>query len=411
MHMRAQYTVSLLLLPLLSACSLEQRLDVVSEKIQQRFADAKSWEQLPLRVISWQQALAMMYRCNDDLKSMDSEIEQAERDGLSVYTDMIPGISYYGYFTRSIKQLSDQMSANDLESNVNITFSLPSLTQVPYRVYAAKARTYAAIKAKEGKERECVAQLYQTVHARALDLKLRDLETTNPDLTEQQRLLNVRNELTADAEHWKQMASLLGDYSARWVVLPSSVPHMPWGKYQNRMSALDDLVVCSYALKLEQARMAQYQIALRYLPTINTSLYSPSLFSSSGGTYQGSFLDGEDTRINLSLSYSLDTNLQQWNSYKQSKEQYEKISREVTAEIINHKNKLATLRDSMREYNNWRSYMQKRIEYLRQQPGRTAEELISRDRSIYDMQRELLTQAKSALESEAALILEYGLLN
>lgn len=390
---------------------MEQRLDVVSEKIQQRFADAKSWEQLPLRVISWQQALAMMYRCNDDLKSMDSEIEQAERDGLSVYTDMIPGISYYGYFTRSIKQLSDQMSANDLESNVNITFSLPSLTQVPYRVYAAKARTYAAIKAKEGKERECVAQLYQTVHARALDLKLRDLETTNPDLTEQQRLLNVRNELTADAEHWKQMASLLGDYSARWVVLPSSVPHMPWGKYQNRMSALDDLVVCSYALKLEQARMAQYQIALRYLPTINTSLYSPSLFSSSGGTYQGSFLDGEDTRINLSLSYSLDTNLQQWNSYKQSKEQYEKISREVTAEIINHKNKLATLRDSMREYNNWRSYMQKRIEYLRQQPGRTAEELISRDRSIYDMQRELLTQAKSALESEAALILEYGLLN
>lgn len=390
---------------------MEQRLDVVSEKIQQRFADAKSWEQLPLRVISWQQALAMMYRCNDDLKSMDSEIEQAERDGLSVYTDMIPGISYYGYFTRSIKQLSDQMSANDLESNVNITFSLPSLTQVPYRVYAAKARTYAAIKAKEGKERECVAQLYQTVHARALDLKLRDLETTNPDLTEQQRLLNVRNELTADAEHWKQMASLLGDYSARWVVLPSSVPHVPWGKYQNRMSALDDLVVCSYALKLEQARMAQYQIALRYLPTINTSLYSPSLFSSSGGTYQGSFLDGEDTRINLSLSYSLDTNLQQWNSYKQSKEQYEKISREVTAEIINHKNKLATLRDSMREYNNWRSYMQKRIEYLRQQPGRTAEELISRDRSIYDMQRELLTQAKSALESEAALILEYGLLN
>lgn len=409
--MRAYVTASLLVLPLLGGCSLDQRLDKVSADIHQRFADAKSWEELPMRVVSWQQALAMIHRCNDSLKSLDSQIEEAERDSLSVYTDMIPGVSYYGYFTKSIEQLSDQLSAKDMQSNVNITFSLPSLTQVPYRVYAAKARTYSAIKAKEGKERECVAQLYNVVHARALELQLRELEQTNPDLTEQQRLLNVRNELTVDAEHWKKMCALLGDYSARWVVLPSSVPHINWGEYHKHMSRLDDLVVCSYALKLEQARMAQYQVALRYLPTINTSLYSPSLFSSSGGTYQGSFLDGEDTRINLSISYSLDTNLREWNSYKRSKEQYEKVNREVTAEVIDHKNKLTTLRDSMREYNNWRSYMQKRIEYLRQQPANTADELITRDRSIYDMQRELLIQAKSALESESAVILEYGLLN
>lgn len=209
--MRAHVTATLLILPLISGCSLDQRLDKVAADIHQRFADAKSWEQLPLRVISWQQALAMMHRCNDSLKSLDSQIEEAERDSLSVYTDMIPGISYYGYFTKSIKQLSDQLSANDMQSNVNITFSLPSLTQVPYRVYAAKARTYSAIKAKEGKERECVAQLYNAVHARALDLQLRELEETNPDLTEQQRLLNGRNELTADAEHWKKMCTLLGD--------------------------------------------------------------------------------------------------------------------------------------------------------------------------------------------------------
>ncbi|MBR3945258.1 MAG: hypothetical protein IKK15_09215, partial [Akkermansia sp.] len=78
--------------------------------------------------------------------------------------------------------------------------------------------------------------------------------------------------------------------------------------------------------------------------------------------------------------------------------------------IIEHKNKLATLKESVKEYNNWRSYMQKRIDYLQKQPVSSAEELITRDRTIYDMKKELLTQAQSAVESEAAVILEYGLI-
>ncbi len=395
---------------MLNSCSLEQRLDSVAADIHRRFADAESWDKLPLRVISWEQAVAMMARCNADIKDAQSIIDEAERDSISVYTDMIPGVSYYGYFTKSIKQLSENISANDLNSNINVTFSIPTLSQVPYRVYAAKARTYAAIKAKEGKERELVSLLYSQVRTRELDLKLRELALTNPDLTEQDKLLAAKNDISADAAHWQKMSELLGDYSARWQILPSSAPKISWAKYEPRMDKLDDLVVCMYAMRLEQARLAQYQTALQYLPTINTSLYSPSLFSSSGGTYQGTFLSGEDTRLNLSLSYTLDTKLTTWNSYQRSKAQYEKTQREVTAGIIEHKNKLSTLKASVREYNNWRSYMEKRIDYLQQQPSSTADELIARDRSIYDMKKELINQEKTAVESEAAMVLEYGLI-
>ncbi|MBR5876459.1 MAG: TolC family protein [Akkermansia sp.] len=391
-------------------CSLEQRLDTVAANIHRQFEEAESWDKLPLRVISWEQAIAMVMRCNASVKDAQSMIEEAERESLSVYTEMIPGLSYYGYFTKSIEQLSNNVSANDLSSNINVTFSIPTLSQVPYRVYAAKARTYAAIKAKEGKERELIAQVYALVRNRELDLKLRDLSQTNPDLTEQDKLLANKNDITADAAHWQKMSELLGDYSARWQILPSSAPKISWGKYEPRMNKLDDLVVCMYALRLEQARLSQYQTALRYFPTINTSLYSPSLFSSSGGTYQGTFLSGEDTRLNLSLSYSLDTQLSNWNSYKRGKAQYEKAQREVAAGIIEHKNKLATLKASVREYNNWRSYMEKRIDYLRHQPAATAEELIARDRAIYDMKKELINQEKAAVESEAAMVLEYGLI-
>lgn len=408
--MRTSRLLLCITLPALGACSVQQRIESVEQDIHRQFADAQSWEQLPLRVISWEQAVSMMLRGNHSLKELDSRIEDAERNSISIYTDMIPGVSYYGYFTRSINQLSSEVSAKDLSSEINVTFSLPSLSQVPYRVYASQAEIYSILKAKEGKERECISQLYNAVHSRALDLKIREYDATSPDISEQDKILAKRAYLNADAEHWNTMAKLLGDYSARWQILPSSAPRIDWSIYEARMSKPDDLVVCMYALRLEQARLTQYRVALNYLPTINMSLYSPTLFSSSGGTYQGSFLSGEDTRLNMSLSYSLDTKLSNWNSYKRGKQQYEKVQREVAAGIIEHKNKLATLKSSVQEYRHWRSYMNKRIEYLHAQPVTSAEELITRDRTILDMEKELLIQEKSVLESESAVVLEYGLI-
>ncbi len=408
--MRIPVAIPVLPVVFLSCCSLEQRIANVSENIHQQYADAKEWEQLPLRVISWEQAVAMMMRCNVEIADTQAAIEEAERDSLSIYTDMIPGVSYYGYFTKSIKQLSDNISANDLNANVNVTFAIPTLTQVPYRVYAAKAKTFAAVKAREGKERELSAKLYTAVHTRGLQLEARELEAKTPNITEQDKILIRKSCQSEDAAHWQQMCELLGDYSARWVVLPTSAPKIKWSNYSARLNRLDDLVVCAYALRLEQARLAQYQVALRYLPTVNTSLYSPSLFSSSGGTYEGTFLSGEDTRVNLSLSYSFDTNLSVWNSYQRNKTQCEKVKREVQTGIIEHKNKLATLKNSLSEYHHWRSYMLKRIDYLQNMPVSTAEALITRDSTILEMKKELIKQAQSAVESEAALILEYGLI-
>lgn len=206
------------------------------------------------------------------------------------------------------------------------------------------------------------------------------------------------------------MAELLGDYSARWRILPDSLPRVSWSTYSSRLNKLDHLTICRFALQLERARLGMYGIALQYLPTINTNLYSPSLFSSSGGTYQGTFLDGEETKINLNLSYRLDTQLDTWHSYKDRKDEYENVKREVSAAIMEHKLKLQQLRRSVQDYNSWRSYMQKRIRYTRETPVTTAEEQLTRDKAVLDMQLELLNQESKAVESESAVLLEYGLL-
>lgn len=391
----------------LTGCSLDDRIEMVSDRIQSDYEKTLVWDELPRRTISWQQALAMMKKQNSDVLNIENSIRSAAREAISVYTDMIPGLSYYGYLTRSIDALSDAVSAEDLSSRVNVTFSIPTLTQVPYRVYAAKAREFAARKAKEGKIRELESRLYKAVRLREINQKLREMSESDPEAKQDVRAL--QSDVKDEKSYWSEVAEIVGNYEARWVVLPESVPHVRWEDYRPRLDKLDPLVVCRFALELEQSRLAQYGVVLRYLPTINTSLYSPSLFTSSGGTYEGTFLDGEETRINLSISYNLDTKLDVWKQYEDSKARYEAAKRKVVVELIKHKNNVHRLRDSVDEYRQWRSYMHKRIDFVREMPAESSTSFLEREKALRDMKRELLIQEQNAVESEAAIVLEYGM--
>ncbi len=389
----------------LQSCSLQERLDFVSSDIEQQFADIETWEKLPVRTISWNQAVAMMKRNNISYLKTQNIIKQAEREELSVYTDLIPGVSFYSYYTQSIGNLAEEINSDSLSNNINVTFNIPTLTQLPYRVYASKASTYAAIKALEGRERELISQLYTLQRQQQLENRQKQLDKENPENEPDYLLKEKDTQIT----QWMNLATLLGDYSARWQILPSSVPEFHWANYRKLTHKMDELVVCKFALELEQARMQQYSIALTYLPTLNLSLYSPSLFSSTGGTYSGTFLDKDDTKLNMNISYSLDTDLRVWNSYRDNKENYELNKREITAKIISHKQKLHTLRTSMDEYYAWRGFMSKRVEHLRTAPAANAAEFLENENNLQSMQQELLNQEKAAIESEAALILQYGL--
>ena len=172
---------------------------------------------------------------------------------------------------------------------------------------------------------------------------------------------------------------------------------------------LDPLVLCGFVMQLEKARMAQYSIMLQYLPTINTSLYSPSLFSSTSGTYSGTFMNSRDTKISLSVSYTMDSKLRTWYSYQKSKMDYEPAKREVQASMFEHKVNLSQLMSSVKEYQNWRAYMHKRIDYLEKSVPQNATEYPERKNALPKMRRELIRQEISSLESEAALVLEYGM--
>lgn len=407
-HARVKYRVLLFVLCLgLQGCSLREHLARITAKVESQYEAVQTWDKLPVRTISWQQAVAIMRRNNTELARAQAAINKAEREELSVYTDLIPQVSYYGYFNKTLDSLTRQWSSDDANSNLNVYFSIPTLTQVPYRVYANQAAAFGAVKAKEGRERELISKLYQSVRKHEVEQKRTALERRAPETPAGNTAPFAKD--AGDSEYWKNIAGLLGDTSARWQILPETMPHIRWADYEKRLDRLDPLVVCKFALQLEQARLKQYSIALQYLPTINTNLYSPSLFSSSGGTYNGTFLDTKDTRLNMSISYQLDTQLRTWNSYKDNKENYELVKKEVATALMDHKVKVQTLRRSVSEYEAWRSYMLKRMDFLRNNPPPTAAEYIEQEQALLGMEKELITQEERAIESEAALVLEYGM--
>lgn len=390
----------------LESCSLDERLAATASSLEQQYAQLETWEQLPERTISWNQALAMMKRNNTEFLQAQKTIERSNRNEISVYTDLIPGVSYYAYMNKALGDMARSIDSNEISQNLNVSFYLPSLTQLPYRVYASKATTFAAIKAQEGKERELISKLFTQQRKQDIERRKQALESRKPQ--EQQQYYQSLKKDNNNAQ-WSEIASLLGDYSARWRILPSSVPRFQWSRYRELTRTLDPLVFCQLAMELEQARLRQYQVAITYLPTINMNLYSPSLFSSSGGTYSGTFLDKDDTKLNLSLSYTFDTQLRTWNTYKDSKDDYERKQREVAIKLMEYKQKLHLLRSSMDEYTAWRSYMHKQKEHLKAAPAANAEEFLHKEDSIFAIEQELLNQELASVESEAALILQYGL--
>lgn len=394
---------------LLASCSLSRHVADAMDTIEHQYSDIKEWKHLPLRTITWNQALAIMERENAEMISAQHEIEKAERNTLQVYTDLIPTITYYSYVNKSLRGLSEQWSQDDVTQNINVTFSIPTLTQVPYRIYASRATAYAAVKAREGKKRELASKLYLLIRKHELDERRSALEKSSSEHPAETSPVAAAQDVMAEESYWSDTAKLLGDPSARWNILPSSVPHVRWADYRTKIDRLDPLIICRYALQLERAHMAQYSVALSYLPTINTSLYSPSLFSSTGGTYSGTFLDSDDTHLNLSLSYTIDTHLRTWERYKDNKDEYERARREVRAGLMEHRTKLAQLKRSLDDYEAWQSFMHKREEFLRNAPAESAEEYLSREKELHDMQKELLDQEEAGLESEGALIIEYGM--
>ncbi|MCC8020696.1 MAG: TolC family protein [Akkermansia sp.] len=399
------------LLLLLAGCSVSKRMERTGKEVVAVYESLPDWERLPVRRITWEQAVSMAMEKNLELRKARGTIKQAKRSARSVYTDMIPGVNLYASMTRALEDLARSPDSNAMSYNINVVFNIPSLTQLPYRIYSSQAELYATEKAYELKQREIVSKIWQHVRTADLDRRLHELDLASFKEEERKTAGELKEQEFREQsiDNWSKLTELLGTQSARWEILPESLPKLDRARYEREAVHLSPLVVTQYAIQLEAARMNKYQILMNYLPQINMSLYSPSLFSSTGGTYGGTFLDSSDTKLTTYASLSLDTKLTYWNQFRTAQDEYEYTKQELRAKLMDRRIQVGKVIKSCREFEEWKSWMKKRMAFEASRPISTAEQMLEKRRRNIDMEREILNQEKRKVEGEAALMIEYGI--
>ncbi|SEH86854.1 outer membrane efflux protein [Akkermansia glycaniphila] len=390
---------------------IDERIETDSKAINELVAKMPRWEELPVRQITWQQAVDMVMKDNQEIRNLHTTIDSAERYARSIYTDLIPGVNLYSSMSQSVKELANAVTPDDISYNINILFNLPSISQLPYRVYEAQARVYAAKKNLEVKQRDLVSKLYKFIRTSELTRKADQLEREKIGLEDREWKIGALQQSREDLDRteWAELCTLLGNQDGRWVIIPETVPNLNWDHYKKACRHLDPLSVAVLAMGLEQVRMERYQTLMQYLPQLNMNLYSPSLFSSTGGTYGGTFLNSSDMTLNTNASLQLDTRLNIWNQYKTREEAYEAKKRELKFELMRRLTRVDQLMRSCKEFETWKSFMQKTVAHEAGFVPETGAEYLEQRKRNIEMRADVLDKEKKKVEGEAALISEYGL--
>lgn len=367
------------------------------------------WSQLPRQEISWNQAVALMMERNIDLKKSEQSLKTTKRAVINVFTQIIPGVNLDWMLTKELSDLS-KVTADDVEYNTNILFNMPSITQIPFDYYSAKAAVYTAEKTLEMKKRELISRLYQqTISYRNAQISYNNQLKSLPydDGGVQRKKLDKEWEKSLD-EISQGFATLLGSMEARWLIKPETMPRLDWEKYKAASKKLDLLVVTMAAMELEASRLQVLNAKMNFFPSVDINFYSPSLFSSTGGTYGGFFAGAGDMQVNMSLREELDTRLTSWFQYKSAKESHDLMQRSVVMDLQKRRIKIATLLESRRRYELWRGVLLKEIAFKESRLSASGDEYLEQMKDIRKMYTDLDNEAAKNAEVEAALIMEYG---
>lgn len=393
----------------MTSCSVDRHMEEKTREMMKQIDSEPHWEQLPERTISWDSALKMMMDNNLDLKDSQLNLQQAEWSVTRVFTQIIPGVNLDLMLTRDISALSS-VSTKDVEYNTNILFNMPSLTQVPFDYYAAKASVYASKSILAMKKRELFAQLYRQVllYDNALRSRKNALESLPYDDDGTQRAKLDREWQKTRKDLSKAFAVLFGDLNAQWFVAPSTLPRINWPAYRKACRKLDFLVVSIMAMELEASRLGVLNVKMRFFPSMDINFYSPSLFTGSGGTYEGFFAGGGDMKVNMSLREQLDTRLDVWNQYRNARENHRILEKKMRMRLLDRRDKVEALIKSRDEFEGWRSYYRKKAVFLKNHLAFSGEEYLQQRKELQSIYHDLDAESAKNADVEAALIMEYG---
>lgn len=401
----------LLLLPIFlgSSCSVDKMLDESRTELTRTYDELPPFETLPVRVLSWQQAWATVEKNNLDMQQAVQSVKDAKKKQDSVFRNLIPQVNMGYYYSMALFGNDEETSAPDGRFDINIIFSIPELINLPIEYYTAALATFKAEQNLEQKRRELVSRLYklfreeeiQVASDGADDDLWQDAPETSAHNLRKQRELQQR-------ERWLQICAFLNNYDARWRLHSGSIPRISPEDYKEKMKRPGDVSVTLAAMELEASRLRKLGVALDYWPSLHVSFYSPTLFNMSGGN-MGGFMKVDDVRLDMNSYFSLDTRLTTWNEYQDAKVQHKLLEQQLRQRMYEHREKIALLIRSWKEYGDWKQAMKEYITFRRMQGATDPESARKMHAESIAIRKNILDQDKKNLERECALIQEYGL--
>lgn len=393
----------------LTSCSVKKHMEGKTAELIRSMDAVPYWESLPRQELSWNQAMKMMMEKNMDLQKSQQSLRQAERALTDVFTQLIPGVNLDWMLTKELSELAS-VGPGDVEYNTNILFNVPSLTQIPFDYYSAKAAEYTAKKTIEMKKRELVSRLYrQVLLYEGAQINYRHQLDSIPYDDHGEQKARIKEEWDTKVREISQgFCDLFGNMDAQWLVAPKTMPRVAWNKYKKASQKLDVLVVTLVALELEASRLQVLNAKMKFFPSVDINFYSPSLFSQTGGTYQGFFAGGGDMQVNMSLREELDTRLTSWFQYKTAKENHQLMQKQVRMDLMQRRDKVFNLMLSRSRFEVWKSLTMKQVAFLKSRQTLSGDDYLEQRESLKKLYEELDSESVKNAEVEAALIMEYG---
>lgn len=389
---------------MLTSCSLDAYLQQRQDKLVEQYRAIPDYEQLPIRTISWQQAVQLSLAGNLEYRKACENLEQAQRETDRVWRSFIPSVDIGYYYSRALFRSDGGYYRGGGDFNTNVMFMLPELTRLPVEHYGKLLAVRKAQIDLIVKQREIEAKLYQFFREREISErpKARNTEQGGSELARKAEAQTTR-------EQWNKLCTLLNDDSARWQLLPTDLPRVTPESYGSKIELPSPESQQLLAMELEVARLRKLGVIIEYWPRIHTNFYSPSLFSSSGGDLSGFMQGAKDTRVSLNVHFSLDMVGDRANSYREAEKAHRAALAQARQKMREYKEKATLLLRSWQQYREWQQAMESYIAFRRSQGASHPDELRARHEESQSILTELREQELKNLERECALIQEYGL--
>jgi len=388
----------------LVSCNLDAYLQQRQDKLVEEYRALPDYEQLPIRIISWQQAVQLALAGNAEYRQAQENLAHAERESGQTWRSFIPSIDIGYYYSRALFRNEGGYYRGEGDFNTNVMFMLPELTRLPVEHYTKLLAVRKAQIDLTIKQREIESKLYQLFREREIDERPKAPKDGQEDAASARQKVEQ-----TEREQWGKLCELINDDSARWQLLPADLPRVTPESYGSKIELPSPESQQLLAMGLEAARLRKLGVIIEYWPSIHTNFYSPSLFDSSGGSLTGFMRGAKDTRVSLNTYFPLDMKGEKANSYREAENAHRAALSQARQKMREYKEKAALLLQSWQQYREWKQAMEGYIAFRRRQGAAHPDDMRMMHEESQSVMQELLEQERKNIERECALIQEYGL--